>query len=374
MDRWLSALLVIGVLMVTGCSRGAVPSEKAANSATESTKSLTETKAGSDQADLSGIKTYLLNKARALRDHTAALQETADEYYGLAKAVNFDYAALWKSQRAKVSSLLLETKGQYLAANPTYESMEGIVAGVPSLADFDVDIDAGSPAEEDAESAVNFDLKLPDGTVLKQPGNYFYLAEAALWGTHEQWTVTNVSADINGDGKVEFGEVLPDANVLKGIADGFAAASADLLQAAQAWEPTTSDAFTALAVMTPTMSEYFEAWKESRFVSGDKATSKSFVAASRLQDISDIISSLEVIFTNVQPLIVKVDAVQAQQTGAAYEDLHRFITDLYAKEKAGRRFTPEEAEQLGAEAQNRATAIVGQIAQAAAKLKIEIKE
>ena len=44
--------------------------------------------------------------------------------------------------------------------------------------------------------------------------------------------------------------------------------------------------------MTPTMSEYFEAWKNSRFVAGDKANEKAFVAASRLQDIADILGGL----------------------------------------------------------------------------------
>jgi hypothetical protein len=40
--------------------------------------------------------------------------------------------------------------------------------------------------------------------------------------------------------------------------------------------------------MTPTMSEYFEAWKNSRFVAGGQAGEKAFAAASRLQDIADI--------------------------------------------------------------------------------------
>ena len=44
--------------------------------------------------------------------------------------------------------------------------------------------------------------------------------------------------------------------------------------------------------MTPTMSEYFEAWKNSRFVAGAKAEEQGFVAASRLQDIADILGGL----------------------------------------------------------------------------------
>ena len=51
--------------------------------------------------------------------------------------------------------------------------------------------------------------------------------------------------------------------------------------------------------MTPTMSEYFEAWKNSRFVAGEQATEKAFVVASRLQDITDILGGLVLIYDNV---------------------------------------------------------------------------
>jgi hypothetical protein len=45
-----------------------------------------------------------------------------------------------------------------------------------------------------------------------------------------------------------------------------------------------------------------------------------------------------------------------------------------AKEKAGIKFKPEDADLLGTEAQNRATAIAGQITQTAAKLNVKIQE
>jgi hypothetical protein len=47
---------------------------------------------------------------------------------------------------------------------------------------------------------------------------------------------------------------------------------------------------------------------------------------------------------------------------------------VYAEEQAGKVFTAEEADTLGAEAQDRATAIAGQVAQVAAALGIEIAE
>ena len=91
--------------------------------------------------------------------------------------------------------------------------------------------------------------------------------------------------DLDGDGRLEFGEVLPDANALKAAADAFVLYGGKLDRSAKAWRPTASDAFTSVVVMVPTMSEYFGQWKVSRFVLGDKAKGDSFNVVSRLSDI-----------------------------------------------------------------------------------------
>src|SRR6266511_2252607 len=92
--------------------------------------------------------------------------------------------------------------------------------------------------------------------------------------------------------------------------------------AARNLSPRPHDAFTALVVMKTTMSEYFEAWKNSRFVAGQKATEKAFVVASRLQDIADILGGLDLIYDSVQPRIASVSSAQASQTGKSLQDLH----------------------------------------------------
>jgi hypothetical protein len=125
--------------------------------------------------------------------------------------------------------------------------------------------------------------------------------------------------------------------------------------------------------MTPTMSEYFEAWKNSRFVAGDKATEKSFVGASRLQDIADILGGLELVYANVQARIAEANPQQARQTGQSLSKLEDFAARLRDQERAGKRFTAEDADTLGSEAQNRAEAIAGQITQAAKQLNIELE-
>ena len=251
--------------------------------------------------------------------------------------------------------------------------MEGIVAGTPSLAEYDIIIDAGSSKAEDPESAVPFDLELADGRVLEQPGNLYNLTEGMLWGTRPELTAP-VKADLDGDGKVAFGEALPDAHVFSAAAKAFDRYAGELDTKAKAWQPTPSDAFTALVVMVPTMSEYFGQWKESRFVRGDAATGDSFNVVSRLSDIGDIISGLEVVYDGVEPAIAEVDAAGAAQTRDELSGLASFISDLRAQESSGRRFAPEQADRLGVEAQERGSAVAGQVTQQAAQLGVEIQQ
>jgi hypothetical protein len=268
---------------------------------------------------------------------------------------------------------MIETmQATFREANPAYEEMEGVVAGVPSLADYDVIIDAGAD-KSDPENAVPFSIRTPAGKTYEQPGNFFFLLETSLWGTEEQFAAKGVEADLDGDGEVTFGEALPDADFLVAAAKDFATNAQELSASAQEWEPTQQDAFTALVVMTPTMSEYFEAWKNSRFVAGAKAEESSFVAVSRLQDIADILGGLVLIYENVEPAVAEADAQQAEQTGTQLEELEAFASQLREEEADGKRFTAREADTLGSEAQDRAEAIAGQVSQAAGQLGITLE-
>jgi hypothetical protein len=376
MHRRIISLLLVALVMAGCGQQAAAPvatSAPAPTAAPAPTSAPAPTEAAV-QADLGGIKAYLLGKAGQLKTSTAQLKAIGDQYYEQAKAANFDYAALWKSQKDAVVATVEQGRDAWTAASPLYEQIEGIVAGTPSLADYDVILDAGSSAEEDPASAVPFDLALPDGRVLTKPGNLFGVSESTLWGTFDAFKAQGVEADWDGDGKIEFGETLPDANVLKAAADALDKYTTDMIAAAQTWEPTDSDAFTALVVMVPTMSEYFDSWKNSRFVAGDTSTQRDFVAISRLADIQGILSSLQIVHEGVSPLIQSVDRSQDAQVKQSLADLKAFVAEVYQQEQSGRRFSAEEADTLGAEAQNRATAITGQVTQIAARLKISIAE
>jgi hypothetical protein len=334
--------------------------------------SQTSTTAGAG-AELGAIKAFLTDHTARLVADTAAIREDAEEYHRLAEQAGFDYGRMLDENRAEVEAFVKKAQEGFRAANPSYEEMEGVVAGVPELADFDVIIDAGGDAS-DPENAVPFDIETPDGRTFEQPGNFNYLIETSAFGTDPKFQAKGVEPDLDGDRKVEFGESVPDAGFYVAAARDFERYARDLDEAAEAWEPTASDAFTALVVMTPTMSEYFGAWKNSRFIAGEKASENAFVAASRLEDIADILSGLNTVYGNVRPLVAEADPDQARQTGAGLRRLHAFAAGLRDREAAGREYTAEEADLLGARAQEQAEAIAGQITQAAANLNIEIQE
>jgi hypothetical protein len=323
--------------------------------------------------DLSAIKTYLLDHTKRLQADVGKLRANAEAYHKLAASSGFDTKRLLAEHRDEAAKLMKDAKAIYIDSNPAYEEMEGVVAGVPELADYDVIIDAGGDAS-DPENAVPFTIRTKAGKEYKQPGNFFFITETAIFGTEDKFAAKGVKPDLDGDGEVSFGESLPDADFLQAATTDFEKTAKDLQASGRKWTPEASDVFTAVVVMTPTMSEYFEAWKNSRFVAGSKATESGFVGASRLEDIASILSGLVVIYDNIEPQIAEEDPAQAEQTGAALGELLAFVEKVRDEEKGGKKFTAEEAETLGTDAQEQAEAIAGQVSQAAGKLGIELEE
>jgi len=336
-----------------------------------STADATSAEAGT--ADLAPVKQYLTDHSARLEAQVGLLKEQADAYYELAKSVDFDYDRLLAEHGDEVAEILGTSKDIFVVANPAYEQMEGIVAGVPRLAHYDVDIDAGSDAST-PEDAVSFTLTTPDGQKLKQPGNLFFLTETALYGTNPDLLAQGVEGDVDGSGEVEFGEGLPDANIYKATLEEFDQQAKELNEDAQEFEPSPSDAMTSIVIMTPTMSEYFEAWKNSRFIAGEGAEELGFVATSRLSDIADILGGILVTYGGMEPMIAGENAQQAAQTKQELQSLVDFAADLRDREADGEKFTAKQADALGAQAQAQAEAIAGQVTQAAKQLEIELQE
>jgi hypothetical protein len=361
----LAALAVAGTLGLAACGSD----DRSTSGGNAATSEATPVPA---DGRLGAIKTYLTDHSAALATTTRTLQAQAADYQALAASAGYDYAKLLSDRRADVAEQVAAMQATWRKANPQYEEMEGVVAGVPELADYDVIIDAGADGS-DPENAVPFDVEVDDGRVLRKPGNFFFLTETSLFGTNPAFQAEDVEADLDGNGKVDFGEAVPDARLVAAFARDFAAQAAKLDASAKAWQPEQADALQALVTMTPTMSEYFEQWKHSRSIAGGRASEAGFVGASRLQDIESILSGLVLIYHNVEAAVAKVDEAQAEQTGRQLEGLRDFAADLREREEQGTRFGAEQADTLGAEAQTRAEAIAGQISQAAAQLGIELE-
>src|SRR5215207_2551506 len=85
-------------------------------------------------ANLTAVKDYLTDHSARLAERATALRELGEEYYGLAEAAGFDYQRMFSENRVDVQRILEQSKAAYVEANPSYEEMEGIVAGVPRLA------------------------------------------------------------------------------------------------------------------------------------------------------------------------------------------------------------------------------------------------
>jgi hypothetical protein len=322
-------------------------------------------------ADLAPMKDYAIGNGSQMQTYTAALEEQAAAYYDIVSNTGFDYQAAWEADGERLAELVVAMRESWIQAHAYYELSEGIIAGVPSLAGYDAWIDAGPPAGESPDEAYVWTLALPDNDSLDSPGNLFHsLLEPALYGTNPDFV--GAEADLDGDGEVEFTEALPEANLLYGSAQALNSATLEMNQAIAGWDPTLEDAFTALVVMTPTMSEYFEQWKLSSAVAGEATEEEAFVAASRLVDVSGILQSLDVTYECVSQMVKERDSELDAQIQAGYTGLMTYVDDLYQQEQDGTRFSAEEADLLGTEAQSRAQTLSALVAEAASEANVEL--
>jgi hypothetical protein len=324
-----------------------------------------------EDLELAAIKTYLVEHIDKIVAGNTEVTAFAQEYYDLAKSYDFDYQTLWDEHGEELIPKIEKARQQWADdSSGNYELSEGIVAGVPSLAYFDLLLDAGPSGDEDPANALDNEVTLPDGTKIDRPGSFYHhITEPALYGTSPDFPGFDV--DFNGDGTHQIGEVLPDANFLLGGMQALTQGTLDLQKAVDEWEPNPQDAFTALLTMVPTMNGYFDDWKNSPFVLGEASTAEAFVAVSRLVDVAGILNGLVVTYDNVQPAVVSVNPELAAQIDAGLAEMMTFVTDIHSQEDSGTRFTPEQADIFAGQIEEMSAASAGQITQAMALLGIE---
>jgi hypothetical protein len=137
---------------------------------------------------LSEIKSYLLGKVGVMDKAAHDFAMHAAAYEKLISASGGDYNKAVQNSGDELLALIATMQDDYRTIHNTgYESIEGIVAGVRPLVDFDTYLDAGVPkAEASTDSPASpLVLKTAAGkTIVDRNGNLFhYVMEPALWGT-----------------------------------------------------------------------------------------------------------------------------------------------------------------------------------------------
>jgi hypothetical protein len=317
---------------------------------------------------LANVKQFTLDHNRRLVAQAELLDAALGDYAGVIAGHGGDYAAAWVAEGARLAKQVVAIRTLWLEASNQYETIEGIVAGIPSTTKYDLILDAGNPGS-DAEDVAEYDLKLPDGTVLQRPGNLFHgITEPLFWGMNEAGV--KLPADLDGDGKIIRGEMLFDANLGQGAGQALVHWAKALEADMAAWAPNREDAFTSVVVMTPTVGDYFGEWKESQFITGEIG---AFVAQSRLTDVQGIMNGCRKMYSEaISPVVAAGDGDLDARIKAGFEELLTLVDDTHAREASGTKFGVEEADALGNEAQDIADRIVAMILQAAAKSGVKI--
>jgi hypothetical protein len=317
----------------------------------------------------SDVKGYLLEALGRIEQASEEFLANAIAWQKLVDANGGDPVKAFAQSPDEVMRLVAALRENYKAMDSFgYETIEGIVAGVPKLSDFDVYLDAGVPKDQAGSGTpvAPVVLALPDGSRIDREGCLFtYLVEPMLWGSNKKLIVP---VDLDRNGKIGPRESLPRADILVTVARDVRTKIHELRETAIAWRPSTSDYFSAIITMTPTLSGYFDDWKESRYA---PETSGKFSAISRVSDMRGIMFSVAVLYGAVHAKVVEKDPALANSIQRGFEGILAFIDRVDEREKkAGAVMTPAEVDELGEQAKQKADKLVPQVEQAAALLDL----
>ncbi len=306
---------------------------------------------------LADVKAYLVAAVDKMKAASEDFVKDSFEYSELIRN-HKTVAAAYKNEPAKLDALVLRMQENYKAMDSFgYETVEGIVAGVGSLSDYDIYLDAGVPSAEGPDDVAPVTLDLGNGEKIDRQGSLFtYIIEPALWGGDRRWIVE------------AGGKKLPRPEVLAAAAKDVDGKIGSLKKDSHAWNPNQEDLFGAMVLMTPTLSDYFEDWKESRFA---EQKSGRFQAVSRISDMRGIMSSCAVMYKAVLPGVSAKDKALGKSVDLGFDGILSFIDLLEKREKEGA-LKEAEIDELAAQAKEKTDKLVPQIEQSAAVAGIRI--
>ena len=315
-----------------------------------------------------GVKDYLLAVIASARSGAADLRDDAGAYAALVARHGGDASLAARAEPVLMAKLLHRVRNEYKRIDSYgYEYMEGIVAGVPALIKYDVLLDSGVPAAGAGvqDQVADIVIHAPDCTVDHDGSLNNYLIEPTVYGTNAKFVAaTGVSLPTFRQ-PVD----LPKPGLLVALADFAVAHYADLDRDARAWQPTDRTLFQAMANMTPTLSGYFDDWKESKKYGG--SSGGRFVAVSRVSDMRGIMASTRLNWVSMEPKVAVKDPALSEQITKGYDQVMHFIDTVDAHD-ARRPLGVQTIDALGSQAKEKADKLTVQVTQAAAELGLDV--
>lgn len=319
-----------------------------------------------------GVKAYLLAVVESVNKASADLKATSNDYAALIAANGGTPAAAAAAKPDEVAGLIRRMRDAYQRIDSFgFEYVEGIVAGVPSLTKYDIELDSGVPAARStlADNVAPVVIRGGPGgqPLLDREGSLNnFLIEPAVFGTNPKF--------VTGTAKLPGFEQpvgLPNPALLAGLADYAVDGYARLARDAAAWQPSDADCFHVLANMTPTLADYFDEWKESKKFG--TAAGGRFVAVSRVSDMRGIMSSTRLAWLAVRDGVKRKDAPLAENISLGYEQILTFIDTVDAREQK-RPLKVETIDALGTQAKEKADKLTVQASQAAAIVGVDVEK
>ncbi|MDB5327845.1 MAG: hypothetical protein JWM57_3414 [Phycisphaerales bacterium] len=315
-----------------------------------------------------GVKAYLVTVVESCNVAAADLKAAATTYADLVKAAGSPAAAA-QSESAKVADAIKKMRDAYQRLDSFgYEYVEGIVAGVPGLEKYDVELDSGLPkADATSPSDVVADVIVHAGpdTLDHQGSLNNFLIEPTVFGTNPKFI--DGAAVLPGMGTNAVG--LPKPQLAVALADYAIDGYGRLLKDSKAWQPTDKDCFQAVYNMTPTLADYFDEWKETKKTGA--APGGRFVAVSRVSDMRGIMSSVQLTWDGLMTDVKAKDPALAESVTRGYGQILTFINTVDTRDQQ-KPLTIEAIDALGSQAKDKADKLTAQTQQAAALLGVTV--
>ncbi len=320
-----------------------------------------------DVKGMDGVKTYLMTIVEQTNVASADLKKAATEYESLVTANGNSPVAAAKAKPQEMAELIKRMRDAYQRIDSFgYEYIEGIVAGVPVLMKYDIELDAGVPRAKASmqDNIAPVVIHAGDLTIDHEGSLNNYLIEPTVFGTNDRFI--DGTATLPGFDKPVG---LPKVRLIVALADYSVEAYGRLRTEAKAWQPTEKDCFHVVANMTPTLADYFEDWKETR--KNGSAEGGRFVAVSRLSDMRGIMSSTRLAWMAVAGDVGKKDAALSAKVTLGYDQILDFIDTIESRENK-KPLKLETIDALGSQAKEKADSVAVEGVAAAALLGIDV--